>query len=46
MLKIEKELKYDFSEGTEESYKNLPENISKKLKLMVCTDPKKLDKLN
>lgn len=35
MLKIEKELKYDFSEGTEESYKNLPENISKKLKLMV-----------
>lgn len=35
ILKIEKELKYDFSEGTEESYKNLPENISKKLKLMV-----------
>ena len=35
MLKIEKEFKYDFSEGTEESYKNLPENISKKKKLLV-----------
>lgn len=35
ILKIEKEFKYDFSEGAEESYKNLPENISKKLKLMV-----------
>ena len=35
MLKIEKEFKYDFSEGTEESYKNLPENISKKIKLLV-----------
>lgn len=35
ILKIEKETRYDFSEGTEESYKNLPENISKKLKLMV-----------
>lgn len=35
ILKIEKEFKYDFSEGTEESYKNLPENISKKLKLLV-----------
>lgn len=35
ILKIEKEFKYDFSEGAEESYKNLPENISKKLKLMI-----------
>lgn len=35
ILKIEEEFKYAFSEGTKESYKNLPENISKKLKLMV-----------
>lgn len=31
MLKIEKELKYDFSEGIEESLKVLPENIKEKI---------------